>query len=152
MNRLMRAGIALVASATLLTLAAGTALAGGWAEAAIVGGGDPPVAGQVQLSATNAESGEEIVVPATSVGNGRWTATITFPTEGDWQIRATHSDLETSGPIGLTVAPVDTLAWLPPVLAVTAFASVAAVAIGAVAMLRRRGTANAPGEVVRAGG
>ena len=36
-------------------------------------------------------------MPATSLGGGRWSASITFPVAGDWQIGVRHNELETSG-------------------------------------------------------
>jgi hypothetical protein len=158
MRHLVRVGGGVATIGMLLTLMAGTALAGGYAEVTFVDGtGEPSTAGEereirfsvlqhgvtavdwggVNLVAVNPDSGESVTVPATNQPGGRWSAVVTFPSGGEWQLTVTHTDLATPGPIGLTVAPsAAAMAWLPALLAVSAFAAVAiAVAVG---MLRAR--------------
>jgi hypothetical protein len=59
--------------------------------------------GTVLVTATLPETGERLVVEATSAGDGEWVATMTLPTTCDWQIVVAHADLETSGVAPLTV-------------------------------------------------
>ena len=102
---------ALAAMATTLILA-GSALAGGWANAIMdEPPSDPPSAGEpitigftlLQHDVTpvndpaptvtirNAATGEELSVTATQEGaSGHWVAVITFPSEGTWQYSVTH--------------------------------------------------------------
>ncbi len=155
MRLLTRIGAATAGMAALLTLVTGTVLAGGWAEATILTGSeDPPVAGEerevrfsllqhgvtavddgnVFLTATHPESGKPIVVQATSLGGGRWSAMVAFPTDGTWEIAITHDSLATSGPIDLAVGSAPDAAWLPPAVAVGAFG---AIALAAVVLLAR---------------
>ena len=169
MRRLTRIGAAIAGMAALLTLVTGTALAGGWAEATILTGSeDPPVAGEereirfsllqhgvtavddgnVSLTATHPETGERIVVDATSLGGGRWSATVAFPTDGTWEIAITHDSLLTSGPMDLAVGSAPAAAWLPPALAIAAFAAVAMAVIAG--MVLARGRTGVKAEPVRA--
>lgn len=150
MRHLIRAVTFVAALVAVAGLTMTTVLAGGWAEVTIVGGAEePPVAGEereirllmlqhgvrpvnhgtVELQASLPGSGERVTVTATSAGGGEWVATIAFPVEGDWQLRATHNDLATSPATAIAVAPGGTAAWFPPV------ASVAGVALLAVALL-----------------
>lgn len=171
MRQLSRVGAGLATLAALLALVTGTALAGGWAEVVMTSASeDPPVAGEadeiqftllqhgvtavdfgeVQLTAIHPETGEELTMPATSLGGGRWSASVTFPVAGSWQIGVRHNDLETSGPTTLTVGPVDQLAWLPPALTVGIFGAVAMAVIGGMLLFRNR---PAPaGQALRTGG
>jgi hypothetical protein len=136
-------------------------VAGNFAEVTYIdGGGDPPVAGeereirfsllqhgvtpiddgQVGLTLINADSGERLTVAATSLGDGLWTATVTFPTGGNWQVGVTHEWFETSVPIAIEVIPAEAaaLAWLPAVLAVGTFVAVALVVTVGMLLARRR--------------
>ena len=121
MRHTRRLGIAaaLAAQAALMTLMTGTALAGGWAEVTMVdGAGDPPIAGEereirfsllqhgvtavdfgeAQLTAVNPDTGETITVAATNHGGGLWSAIVTFPAGGNWEIGVAHNELLTSEP------------------------------------------------------
>ena len=159
MRRLTRIGAGIAGMAVLLTLVTGTALGGGWAEATIVTDSeDPPVAGDereirfsllqhgvtavddgdVSLTATHPESGQRIVVGATSLGGGRWSAPVAFPTGGTWEIAITHDSLLTSGPIDLAVVSGAGAAWLPPALAIAAFGAMALVVVSAALFVRGR--------------
>ena len=170
MRHLTRVGAGLATLAALLALITGTALAGGWAEVVMTGASeDPPVAGEtdeveftllqhgvtavdfgeVELTAINPDTGQELTVPATSLGGGRWSASVTFPVAGSWQIGVRHNDLETSGPTTLTVGPVDQLAW-QPMLTLGIFAAVALAVIGGMLLIRNRPVA--AGRPIRTGG
>ena len=171
MRHLTRVGAGLATLAALLALITGTALAGGWAEVVMTDASqDPPVAGEtgeieftllqhgvtavdfgdVNLTAVNAETGEELTVAATSLGGGRWSASVTFPVAGSWQIGVTHNELETSGPTTLTVGPDGQLAWLPSTLTVAIFAAGAMAVIGGMLLVRNRPMAG--GQAIRTGG
>jgi len=171
MRHLTRVGTGLATLAALLALITGTALAGGWAEVVMTGASeDPPVAGEtdevdftllqhgvtavdfgdVELTAINPDTGQELTVPARSLGGGRWSASITFPVAGDWQIGVRHNDLETSGPTTLRVGPVDQLAWLPSTLTLGIFAAVAMAVIAGMLLFRNRPVA--AGRAIRTGG
>ena len=170
MRHLTRLGRAVAGVAALLTLFTGTALAGGWAEATILAdSGDPPVAGeereirfsllqhgvtavdrgQVRLTATHPDTGEKIVVGASSLGGGRWAATVTFPVDGSWEVGITHDSLETSAPVPLVVGEAATLAWLPAALALGVFGAVAAGVAAGIFVLRGRPAV--PARAARAG-
>ncbi|HEY8501225.1 MAG TPA: hypothetical protein VIL21_00935, partial [Solirubrobacterales bacterium] len=171
MRHLTRFGAGLATLAALLALITGTALAGGWAEVVMTGASeDPPVAGEtdeiqftllqhgvtavdfgdVNLTAVNTETGQELTAPATSLGGGRWSARVTFPVAGSWQIGVRHNELETSGPTTLTVGPVDQLAWLPPMLTLGIFAAVALALVGGMLLFRNRPVV--AGRPIRTGG
>lgn len=170
MRHLTRAGAAVAGLVALLTVVTGTALAGGWAEATILtDSGDPPVAGEereirfsllqhgvtavdhgrVNLTATHPDTGEQIVVGATSLGGGRWAATVAFPVDGSWQIAITHDSLATSAPLRLVVGEAVALAWLPAAVALAAFGAVAAGVAAGIFVLRGRPAV--PARVARAG-
>lgn len=171
MRHLTRVGAGLATLAALLALITGTALAGGWAEVVMTNSSeDPPVAGEsgeiefsllqhgvtpvdfgtAQLTGIHPETGQEISVPATNHGKGRWSALVTFPSGGNWVIGVEHNELETSGPTTLTVGPVDQLAWLSPALTLGIFAAVAiAVVVG---MLLFRNRPLVAGRAIRTGG
>ena len=173
MRHLRRLGIALGALGALMAVMTATTLAGGWAEVGMVDGSEePPVAGEereirfsllqhgvtavdfgeVQLTAVHPESGQVITVPATNHGGGRWSAVLTFPVDGEWQIGVAHNDLETSPPTVLAVGKGSGLAWLPGAISVGAFLLAAAVVLGSMVLIRRRPPANEPATtVVRAG-
>jgi hypothetical protein len=102
---------ALTAAAATLLLA-GTALAGGWANAIMDDPPpDPPSAGEPMtigftllqhgvtpvndpaptITVRNATSGEVLSVVATQEGaSGHWVATIVFPSDGIWRYEVTH--------------------------------------------------------------
>jgi hypothetical protein len=174
MRQLRRLSTAAAAIAALTALMTGVALAGGWAEVVMVDDSQgPPIAGEeteirfsllqhgvsavdfgeVQLTATNSETGEVISVPATNHGGGSWSAIVTFPVEGDWQIGVAHNDLETSPPTTVSVGPIDGLAWLPGLLSVGLFALAAIVVLGSMLLIGRRRSlpATASPRTVRAG-
>jgi hypothetical protein len=171
MRHLSKVGAGLATLAALFALITGPALAGGWAEVVMTNASeDPPVAGEtgeiqftllqhgvtavdfgeVELTATNADTGEQFSVPATSHGGGRWSASVTFPVAGSWSIGVRHNDLLTSEPTTLTVGPVDQLAWIPPTLTLGIFAAVVMVVIGGMLLLRDRPVAAA--RPIRTGG
>lgn len=175
MRHFVRGAASLAGSVALLVAFAGSALAGGWAQATLIDPpDDPPTSGeereirfsllqhgvtpvtfgQVQLTATHPETGEEIVVQASSQGGGEWTARVTFPAAGDWQIRITHQDLEITGPSTLTVGESTSLAWLPAALALGAFAAVVGVVLAGMFLVagRSRAAPETTGRPVRARG
>jgi hypothetical protein len=158
MRHLGRLGIAAGALAALIALTAGTALAGGWAEVSMTDGSEgPPIAGEereirfsllqhgvtavdfgeVQLTAVHEASGQVVTVPATNHGGGIWSAVLTFPAGGEWEIGIAHNGLETSAPTMLAVAPPDGLAWLPGAISVGAFGLTAAVVLGSMLLIGR---------------
>ena len=164
MRVIARTAAALISALAMLALVAGSVVAGGWAEVTVAPDVGEPVAGEdrelrltvlqhgvapvdwgnVNLTGTNPETGETIAVDARSVGKGQWIATVTFPTDGTWQLAVTHSDLETSALPALTVGRPVGLAWLPA-LAVT-LAGLAATGI-AWAAVRRPARSSAPATV-----
>jgi len=172
MRYLTRLGAAAVALGALTALITGTALAGGWAEVVIADGSEgPPIAGEerefqfsllqhgvtavdfgeAQLTAVNSETGERITVPATNHGGGSWSAVVTFPAAGDWQIAVGHTDLETSAPTTIAVG-TNGLGSLPGAISVGAFLLVAAVVIGSMVLIgRRRPSSTTATTTVRAG-
>ena len=159
-SRWLGIAAALAAQAALVTLMTGTALAGGWAEVTMVDGAeDPPIAGeereirfallqhgvtavdfgQARLTAVNLDTGATITAAATNHGGGLWSAFITFPTEGNWEIGVAHDELLTSEPTTMAVGQLDTFTWLPGVLSISAFGLMAAVVVGSMLLIRRRG-------------
>ena len=171
MRHLTRVGAGLATLAALLALITGTALAGGWAEVVMTdASADPPVAGETgeiefsllqhgvtpvdfgnaQLTGIQPDTGQEISVPATNHGKGRWSAQVTFPSGGNWLIGIEHDDLATSRPITVAVGGNGGLAAVPTSLALGMFAAVAvAVVIG---MLLFRNRPVAAGRPIRTGG
>jgi hypothetical protein len=151
---------AAAAAVTALTLMTGVALAGGWAEVGMVDGAeDPPIAGEereirfvllqhgltavddgdVHLTATHEATGDTITVPATGLGGGEWSASVTFPADGSWQIRVTHDELETSPPTMISVGQPDGPGDLAGAVSIGLFGlAAAAVLVGAAAIGRRR--------------
>jgi hypothetical protein len=134
MRRLIRTALAVALVAALAAVTAATVAAGNYAETSITGGGDtPPTAGEerelrllllqhgvtpvdhgsVQLTAWLPGTDESISVPATSVGDGEWLATVTFPSAGDWQMRIVHSEFETPAATAFAVTPAAGAAWMP---------------------------------------
>ena len=147
-----------VGLATLMVLATGTVLAGGWAEVTMVeGSGDPPIAGEereirfqllqhgvtavdfgdVELNAVDPATGQAITVAATNRGGGIWSALVTFPVDGTWQISVAHSDLLTSEPTTLAVGRIDGFAGVGGAIAIGAFALMAIVVVGSALLIGR---------------
>ena len=177
MRTIRRLALGAAILVTLSTAAAGIALAGNFAAVTFVdGSADPPVAGEareirfsllqhgvapindgtVSLTATLPGTDESISVPATNVGDGEWVATVTFPADGDWQVRVTHSVFETSAASTLAVAAAGgaaaamaTQPWTFLLLAALDALSVGAMAV--VAIVRSRREAAPSGSVIRAG-
>ena len=151
-----------IATATLLSLAAGAVAAGAVAAGSYAdvvfadGMGAPPTAGEereigftlLQHGVTPVDFGEvtltatapgaaPVAVQATPLGDGRWVATVTFPAAGDWQLRVTHTELETPPAVAFSV---DEAAFaLPASLLPTAAIGMAAILllVGPAAMARR---------------
>jgi hypothetical protein len=109
-HRIPTAALAALAATLIL---AGTALAGGWANAVMdePPPPDPPSAGEPitigftllqhgvtpvndpapTVTVRNAATGEELSVIATQEGaSGHWVAVITFPSDGTWRYEVTH--------------------------------------------------------------
>ena len=126
-RRLIGLPIAIAASLTLAT----AALAGGWASVAISDPpADPTASGETVIDltvlqhgvtpidwigltvvATNAATGETVSAIAQPVRQGRYQATLTFPSAGDWSLAFTSGDLmvQGTGPLAIAVgtpAPV----------------------------------------------
>jgi hypothetical protein len=172
-SRFVRIALSLAIAGVILAMTAASAAAGNYAETSIVdGAGTPPTAGEerelrllllqhgvtpvdhgaVQLTATLPGSGERITVPATSIGDGEWIATVTFPTAGDWQLRIVHSVFETPPAAAFAVAEPSAAVWLPAAGSVAAMLIVAVVLIlGAMRLNAGRATAEPAAEPVRAG-
>ena len=171
LRRLATVGTAVAVLTALMTT---VALAGGWAEVVMEdGSAGPPIAGEereirftllqhgvtavdfgeVQLKATNAETGEVISVPATNHGGGSWSAIVTFPVDGEWQIGIAHNDLETSPPTTVAVTRLDGIGGLPGLLSVGLFAVAVMVVLGSMVLIGRRrpSPATASPRTVRAG-
>ena len=150
MRRLIRVAAALTAIGLMASFTTTSVLAGNWAETSIIDGADsPPTAGEarevrftlmqhgvtpvdfgkVEVAATLPGTDERISVPATHLGAGEWTATVTFPVEGDWQLRIEHSVLETPAASTFSVAQRPGQAWLPMT------ASLAGMLVAAVALI-----------------
>ena len=125
MSQRSRIGIGLATFAVLAILAAVPVAAGNYAEVTVTSGLDEPPAageerdlgllllqhgvtpvdhGQVLVTAVNPSTGETVTADAASLGDGAWTATIAFPSPGDWQVRVTHSEFETPQPMTVSVA------------------------------------------------
>jgi hypothetical protein len=159
MRVITRIAAAASSALAMLTLIAGTALAGDWAEVTVApDAGGPPVAGEdhqlrltllqhgmtpvdwgdVNLTGTNPVTGETITVEARSAGGGEWVADVMFPTDGTWQLTVAHSDLETSAVPSLSVERTAVLTWLPTAALVAAGAGAAGIGAFAVARSMRR--------------
>jgi hypothetical protein len=146
-----------IVTAALLSLAAGAVAAGNYADVGFTDGMDaPPTAGEereigftlLQHGVTPVDFGEvtvtatapgmaPVTVQATPLGDGRWVAALTFTAAGDWQLRVTHSELETPPSVAVSVeeAALAAPAALLPMAAIGAAAIVLLVA--AAAMARR---------------
>jgi hypothetical protein len=136
---------------------AGAAAAGNYAEVGYTEGMDaPPTAGEEreirfsllqhgvtpvnfgQVTLTATMSGvEPVVVQASSLGGGAWAASLTFPTAGDWQLRVTHSELETPPSVAVSVAEA-ALTWPALVLPIGAIGIAAIVLVAAAGWMARR--------------
>lgn len=140
MSQRSRIGIGLATFAVLAILAAVPVAAGNYAEVTVTSGLDePPTAGeerdlgllllqhgvtpvdhgQVLVTATHPDTGETVTADATPRGDGAWTASIAFPTSGDWQVRVTHSEFETPEPMVVSVAEAASLLSLVAIPAAT---------------------------------
>ena len=159
MRTLIKGSLSLALLGGLLALTTATALAGGYAEALISGGDEPPTAGeerevrvtllqhgvtpvdwgQVMITATLPGTGERVSVPATSLGDGEWAATLSFPSAGDWQLRVVHDQLETPQATSFSVAAAPGAAWLPGAASLAGMLLAAVVLIGAARLLAGRG-------------
>lgn len=159
-----RLTLALAAGAVLSALAAGPVAAGGFATTEVTSGLDePPVAGedrevrvlllqhgvtpvdygQVLVTAVPAGAGDAVTAEAMALGDGAWAATLVFPTAGEWQVRVTHNDLETPGPVAITVA--DAGQAVPLIAASIGGLAALAMALIAVVLLVRRPKPEATG-------
>jgi hypothetical protein len=106
-------------------LLSGGAIAGGWATVALTEVHDDPPAGagtsgefdvrqhgdtafswpSLTVIATNDSTGDSFRAPATAEGpTGRYVATLTFPTEGEWTLTFDSKDLIMEGTARLQVA------------------------------------------------
>ena len=132
MRRLIRTTLSLAAIAALAAVTAAAVAAGNYAETSIVEGADtPPTAGEerelrllllqhgispvdhgsVQVVASLPGTDQAVRAVATSLGDGEWLASLTFPTAGDWQLRILHSEFETPPASAFAVAPAAS-GWL----------------------------------------
>ena len=166
MRRLIRTTLALALLAALAALTAATVAAGNYAETSIIDGAEtPPTAGEerelrllllqhgvtpvdhgsVDLTAWLPGTDERISVAATSVGDGEWIATVSFPAAGDWQMRVLHSVFETPPAFALAVAPSSATVWLP---AAGAIAGMLLVAVALIAVARRAAGAHVASEPI----
>lgn len=173
-----RVAMGLVTLLPLLLLAAGPVLAGGSATVVVdEGSAAPPVVGEERavivellqhgvtpvtsgtttLTAVHPTTGDSVSAEAEHVGAGRWSASMTFPADGEWMLTVLHSELATPGPLPLTImAPAASLAaggtgWLAPALAVIAFAIISAGVVIATVRVTRRTSRDTP-DTVSAGG
>lgn len=158
MRILRRLGTGLAALAVLTILTTGAALAGNWAEVTMVpAGGDPPFAGEeaevrftllqhgitpvesgtVEVVAWLPTSGERVAAEATSLGDGEWSASLVFPSDGDWQLRVTHGVFYTPEAAPFSVGPAPALAWLPATAAVAGFAGLSLALVAMALVLAR---------------
>ena len=56
--------------------------------------------GEVLITGVPPGSGGPVTAEGTPLGDGAWSATIAFPSPGEWQIRVTHSELAHAGADG----------------------------------------------------
>jgi hypothetical protein len=159
-----------LAALAVLTLAA-TALAGGWAQVTVPNPPADPPAGEattielnvlqhgvtavswprITVIATNEATEEVTAAQAKASGpEGRYTATLTFPSEGEWTLSFVSPELQMDGtatlsvlpPIVPAVAPVTTAMPAFDVLPLVALAILAlfvVIAVAAVVMRNREG-------------
>jgi hypothetical protein len=140
-------------AATLIL--AGTALAGGWANAVMdEPPSDPPSAGEPitvgftllqhgvtpvndpapTITVRNGDTGEELSVTATREGaSGHWVAVITFPSDGTWRYEVTHDLIV--GMNGFNPVTVGTAAPAVPASTATSAAAAQPLTSLAVALL-----------------
>ncbi len=163
MPRILRPWALLAGLLALLSLATGTALAGGGGHGAATiessvdgsGGplavgeereirlslfepGDTPVeSGTVRVTATLSGSRERVSVLATNVGGGDWVARVAFPIEGRWRIGVSHDSLGTSLPSALDVGPGPAAPWVIAAIVLGAVTVAGALLAAAVALARR---------------
>ena len=162
MSQRSRIGIGLATFAVLALLAALPVAAGNYAEVEVTSGLDqPPSAGedrdlgllllqhgvtpvdhgQVLVTAVHPDTGETVTADAVPLGDGAWTATIAFPTAGDWQVRVTHSEFETPQPMAVSVTEaVSPMSVLAILLVMGGVALILLIATGAL-VRRSRSTA-----------
>lgn len=154
----LRNRLAVVMVATgLLSLPAGAVAAGNYAEVGYTDGmAAPPTAGEdreirfslLQHGITPVDHGEvtltatspgvaPVTVVATSLGNGAWVATVTFPSAGDWQLRVTHSEFETPPAIKVSVAQA-AFSWPTSVLPIVGIGMAAVILLAGAGLLARR--------------
>ena len=159
MRRLIRMAAALTAIGLMASFTTTSVLAGNWAETSMVDGADsPPTAGEarelrftlmqhgvtpvdfgtVEVAATLPGTDERISVPAIHLGAGEWTATVTFPVEGDWQLRIAHSVLETPAASTFSVAQDPGPAWLRMTASLAGLLLAAVVLMAATRLVRSR--------------
>ena len=171
MRPMLRAIATLAATAALLAALASTALAGNYAEVLYSDPGDEgATAGSereirftlLQHGVTAVEDGPVLVtatlpgsdpiqVEATSHGGGIWSAVITFPTAGAWQLRVTHAVFETPPATELAVGAAPSVApGTIPVVAVLLLAGAILVVVVAVSRGRSSLGRTAP-EPIRPG-
>ena len=171
MSQRSRVGIGLVTFAVLAILAAVPVAAGNYAEVEVTSGLDaPPTAGEgrelgllllqhgvtpvdhgrVLVTAVLADTGETVTADAAPLGDGAWTATITFPTGGDWQLRVTHSEFETPQPMAVSVgdatSPLSAL-----VIPVGLVGAALSLVLAATALVRRSRHAGPPAPTASSG-
>jgi hypothetical protein len=152
--RRLAAALGGLIAVTVLTTT--SALAGNYAEVSLAPGDMPPTAGEerelrltllqhgvtpvdvgtVTLTAWLPGTGERLAVEATSLGGGEWIAALTFPTDGDWQMRVTHSVFETPEASLIAVAPAG-FGWVPGALAFGAMGLIVVVLLVVAALLVR---------------
>ena len=151
---------ALAAASFLVTLTAGAAAAGNYADVGFIDGmSEPPIAGeereirfsllqhgvtpvdhgQVVLTAT-LPGADPLIFEAAPLGDGEWLATILVPTAGDWQLRVTHSEFETPAAVQMPVAEA-AFSWHGSMLPIAAIALVAVLLLAGARFMARRTSA-----------
>jgi hypothetical protein len=164
LRRLLPLPLAALAALAL----ASTALAGGWAQVTVPNLPIDPPAGEettiemtvlqhgvtavswprITVIATNEASGEVTTAQASARGPaGHYTATLTFPSEGQWTISFVSPELQMDGTATLSVLPaiVPAVAPIPPTLDVMPLIALAilalfvVIAVAAVVMRSREG-------------
>lgn len=167
MRTILRTLSSLTAAVGLTALLVSAAVAGNYAEVTMLDAGagdDTPVTadqarelrfellqhgvtpvefGAVTVTATLAGTDEVVNVAATSAGDGIWTATVTFPVDGEWQLRIVHSVLETPAASSFAVGPAASAGFAPGAAAIGGTLALAAVLLLVATRLGRRPTAPA---------
>jgi hypothetical protein len=157
MHHRMRIALAAATLIVLVAVAGGTALAGNYVEVEITAGmGEPSAVGEerelrfslLQHGVTPVDHGqvlvtatlpgaESVTVPATSLGDGAWTATLALPSPGEWRLRVTHSVFETPDAVAFSV--VDTpIGWSAAVIPIAGIALAALAVVATATILSRR--------------